>query len=158
MTSTEATAHAPSAASEQTMQWSDQFLVGFAPMDAVHEEFVGQLARLQTATDAELPEGLAEFSKHCAAHFAAEDNWMRETEFPPRDCHIDEHAAVLHSLQEVEAWLAGGDVAICRKLIAELADWFPKHTAHLDSALAHWMSKRNFGGKPVVLRRDVTLR
>ncbi len=40
------------------------------------------------------------------------------------------------------------------ELIAELADWFPRHTAHLDSALAHWMSKKNFGGKPVVLRRS----
>ena len=155
MTSTETTAPARS---DQTMQGKDEYAIGFPQMDAVHEEFVGQLARLQMASDAQLPEQLAEFSLHCAAHFQAEDNWMRETEFPPRDCHIDEHAAVLRSLQEVEAWLAGGDVAICRKLIAELADWFPRHTAHLDSALAHWMSKKNFGGKPVVLRRSLNLR
>ena len=70
---------------DHPMQWSDSYLIGFAAMDAVHEEFVGQLARLQTAADAELPERLAEFSLHCAAHFEAEDNWMRETEFPPRD-------------------------------------------------------------------------
>jgi hypothetical protein len=44
---------------------------------------------------------------------------------------------------------------LCRSLVQALVDWFPGHAAHLDSALAHWMFKRQFGGKPVVLRRTI---
>ena len=145
-------------APQPPMQWSDEYLLGYNPIDTVHEEFVGLLGQLQNADDAALPALLEQFAAHCVSHFETENTWMRETEFPPRDCHIDEHAAVLHSVREVQGLLAEGEVAICRDLVAQLADWFPKHADQLDSALAHWMTKRTLGGKPVVLRRGLKLR
>ena len=51
------------------------------------------------------------------AHFAAEDEWMRETDFPARDCHIDEHAAVLRSADEVLPQA----LAIAEKLAPEVS-------------------------------------
>ena len=51
--------------------------------------------------------------------------------------------------------IADGDVALCRDLTKALVDWFPGHATHLDSALAHWLSKQRFGGKPVVIRRNI---
>lgn len=140
------------------IQWSDEFLLGHGPIDAVHEEFVDLLGRLQSADDAALPALLDQFAEHCVRHFETENGWMVETEFPPRDCHIDEHAAVLKSVQEVQELLAQGNVAICRDLVAQLADWFPSHADHLDSALAHWLTKKRHGGKPVVIRRGLKLR
>jgi hemerythrin-like metal-binding protein len=140
------------------IQWGDQFLLGYGPIDTVHEEFVELLGRLQSADDAALPALLDQFAAHCTAHFDMENTWMVETEFPPRECHIDEHAAVLKSVQEVQELLAQGDVDICRALVAQLAVWFPQHADQLDSALAHWMTKKRLGGKPVVLKRGLTLR
>jgi len=78
---------------------------------------------------------------------------MQETEFPPRQCHMDEHAAVLASIAEVQEVVAKGNLVEARRLATALADWFPRHTAHLDSALSHWMSKLRWGAKPVVIRR-----
>lgn len=142
----------------EPMQWGDEFLLGYGPIDTVHEEFVGLLGRLQGADDASLPALLDQFAEHCTRHFEMENGWMIESEFPPRECHIDEHAAVLASVQEVRGLLAQGDVAICRELVTQLADWFPKHADQLDSALAHWMTKKRLGGKPVVVRRGLKLR
>ena len=34
---------------------------------------------------------------------------MEQTQFPPRQCHIDEHTAVLNSVAEVRALLAEGN-------------------------------------------------
>lgn len=141
-----------------SIQWSDAYLLGYGPIDAVHEEFVDLLGRLQSAADAALPALLDQFAEHCARHFGTENEWMVTSEFPPRDCHIDEHAAVLQSIHEVQELLAQGNVTICRELAAQLADWFPKHADQLDSALAHWLTKKRLGGKPVVLRRGLTLR
>lgn len=137
-----------------TLTWGDHLLMGYAPMDDIHQEFVDLISQLETADDAQLPALLQAMEVHLQHHFAEEDQWMNSTAFPPRDCHIDEHAAVLKSVAEVREKLAQGDVAVCRSLIAALADWFPGHATHLDSALAHWLFKQRFGGKPVVIRRS----
>lgn len=142
--------------SEQTLQWGSHQLLGHAEMDDIHEEFVELAGKLELASDSELPSLLAEMEVHLQQHFSHENDWMEQTAFPPRQCHMDEHAAVLKSVAEVREKLAAGDVAICRSLIQALIDWFPGHATHLDSALAHWLSKQRFGGKPVVLRRNVT--
>lgn len=115
-------------------------------------------AKLQQATDAELPARLEPFAEHAVRHFGEEDRWMEQTQFPARECHIDEHAAVLKSVREVQALLAQGHTGPCRRLAQELAQWFPGHADYLDSALAHWMCKQRLGGKPVVIRRDLNLR
>jgi hemerythrin len=141
-----------------TMDWKDDYLLGYGPMDDTHREFVDIVAALLSCADADLARHLDAFARHAQAHFAEEDAWMERTEFPPRQCHVDEHAAVLRSVHQVQQLVREGDVAEGRRLAAALADWFPGHAFHLDSALAHWMVKRSFGGKPVVLRRNVLAR
>ncbi len=138
------------------LTWQDNFTLGYGPMDATHEEFVAHVARLQAAPDAQLPALLDALIAHTRDHFEEENRWMRETQFPPGDCHVEQHDAVLASMSEVQQLLTNeGRVDLCRSLVQALAEWFPGHAAHLDSALAHWMFKRQFGGKPVVLRRTI---
>ncbi|WP_334151549.1 bacteriohemerythrin [Hyphomicrobium sp.] len=134
--------------------WSDAFLLGFDALDETHREFVSIVDALLTAPDADVKDLLAAFERHAESHFGQEDAWMRETDFPARECHIDEHAAVLKSVREVRELVAEGNLAIARDLAQELAAWFPGHADYLDSALAQWMVKRRFGGAPVVLKRN----
>ncbi len=79
---------------------------------------------------------------------------MRSTDFPALQCHADEHDAVMKSVREVQAVVAQGNCGEARSLARALADWFPGHADYMDSALAQWMSKKLFGGAPVVLRRN----
>jgi hemerythrin len=130
--------------------------LGYAPMDSIHEELDSLLLRARTTTDENYLALLVDIDNHLRAHFAEEDRWMRETDFPPRDCHIDEHAAVLRSSTEVLALAREGRPASGRGFVEELARWFPGHADYLDSALAAWMFKREHGGKPVVLHRNRT--
>lgn len=123
-------------------------------MDHTHREFVDCVAALQSAADADLPARLADFERHAVAHFEQEGQWMTSTSFPATQCHIDEHAAVLRSVHEVQALLLEGPKpALVRDLTQHLAAWFPGHADYMDAALSHWMSKRTHGGIPVVLRR-----
>jgi hemerythrin-like metal-binding protein len=137
----------------EALSWDDGMLLGHEPIDALHREFVDLVAVLQGCDDAMLPCALDRVIDHLRAHFGAEDESMRETGFPPRECHIDEHAAVLRSAEEVRARVAAGELDTGRSFAQALAEWFPGHAVHLDSALAHWLVKRRHGGKPVVLRR-----
>ena len=138
------------------LRWDDSYLLGYAPMDDTHREFVVALDALLASDDEQLAARLEAFQRHAKAHFDEEDRWMRGTGFPPAQCHIDEHAAVMKSVGWVLEAVRQGDLAEGRRLAAALADWFPGHAFHLDSALAHWMVKRAYGGKPVVLRRRAT--
>ena len=134
--------------------WHDQYLLGHAEMDETHKEFVELVSALLTVDDAELVPALAAFEAHVEAHFAQENEWMTKNDFPPKDCHIDEHNKVLASVHEVQQQLAEGDVEIVRALARALVDWFPAHADYLDSALATWLVKRTHAGAPLILRRN----
>jgi hemerythrin-like metal-binding protein len=150
--------HAPNDAQGSPITWTDAFALGFQPMDDVHHALVELLGKLQTARNEEVSALMAALREHLESHFAYENSLMISTEFPARDCHIDEHTAVMQSVVEVTGLLARGDFAVVGRLVQALVDWFPSHADHLDSALAHWMVKRKMGGKPVVIRRGLTLR
>jgi len=135
--------------------WHDGMLVGYAPIDAAHKEFVVRVAGVLSAADAEVAAALQALAIHACEHFAAEDQWMADSNFPARECHSAEHAAVLKSVAGVQARVAAGDAAAARSLASALAEWFPGHTDYLDAALAHWMCKQQHGGKPVVVRRSL---
>jgi hemerythrin-like metal-binding protein len=139
------------------MVWSDARLLGFTPMDDVHKEFYDVTLGLLTCSDATALNAIIEFEKHAISHFDQEDEWMRSTNFPPRDCHIDEHAAVLKSVREVKDAVEQGqvDAQAVHQLGLHLFSWFPGHADYLDSALAAWMTKQAMGGKPVVFRRTI---
>lgn len=140
------------------MEWDDDYLLGNPEMDAMHEEFVALVRAVQESPDEALHQHYLGLLDHLSRHFGAEDRMMIETEFPPRQCHMEEHVAVLNSAREVQVRLALGNAALCRNLVAELVSWFPKHAQHLDSALAHWISKRRLDGKPLIFKRRIAHR
>ena len=92
----------------ETLRWRDGFLLGHAPLDDMHREFVEVVAALQAAPDADLPAALARVTEHLVAHFAQEDDWMQTTGYPATECHVNEHAAVLATAREMPALLAAG--------------------------------------------------
>jgi len=64
-----------------SLDWSDALLLGYAPMDARHEEFVSVVSALEMANDADLPQRLAAVADHLRAHFEEENRWMTESDF-----------------------------------------------------------------------------
>ena len=135
--------------------WTDAFLLGHGPMDNVHREFVELVNNLLSCPDDEVLQHLQAFARHAESHFGDELKWMQETSFPPLQCHADEHAAVLKSVGEVLPLVEAGNIEIARRLATELARWFPGHADYMDSALAAWLVKQRFGGKPIVLKRGI---
>lgn len=147
----------PSHVTEGKLTWSDALLLGYPAMDETHQDFVRCVGALQSSPDTEFPARLRDTLTHCESHFEQEAGWMKSTDFPAAQCHIDEHEAVLRSLREAEEFLGrGGDLQRVRSIAAALVDWFPAHADYMDAALSHWMSKRKHGGAPVVLRRQGT--
>ncbi len=130
-------------------------MLGHGPIDEDHRQLVLLIAAVTECTPDEMPAAMDALSAHCMRHFAAEDALMLESGFPAHECHAGEHAAVLGSVHGVTQRVKAGDSEAGRALARALADWFPGHADYLDAALVHWLCKRRWGGKPVVLRRDL---
>lgn len=147
----------PTATPEQFV-WTDAYALGYPQMDDTHHEFVETVNAMLKASEDEFAAALDAFADHAQRHFDQEAEWMNSTNFPAAGCHIDEHSAVMKSVQDVRELIKSGHergIEIGRGLAEELVRWFPGHADYLDSALSHWMSKRTFGGKPVVVRRNL---
>jgi hemerythrin len=135
--------------------WNDTMLVGYAPMDAVHQEFIQHIDAVLRASAGDVAIAMRALQTQTRQHFDEEERWMNEASFPARGCHADEHAAVLRSVDDVCECVANGDMGAVRPLAEALLEWFPGHADYMDSALAHWMCKLRYGGAPLVIRRTL---
>jgi hemerythrin-like metal-binding protein len=133
--------------------WHDDYALGHQAMDETHHEFVACVHTLLTTDDENLENALEAFAEHARRHFDDEDASMRETAYGSAGCHIDEHAAVLRSLDEVRTMLADGRTEVVRSFARALVDWFPEHVRVMDQGLARWLVQRKLGASPVVIRR-----
>ena len=82
-----------------SISWSDLWLVGFKKLDDDHQGFVNIIQRMQEAPLHELAGLLDQFESIARSHFDLENRMMEDTQFPPKQCHIDEHDAVLKSVK-----------------------------------------------------------
>lgn len=135
------------------LAWHDGLLIGHSAIDQEHQEFAALIRNLSAASDSLLAVALELVLDSARTHFSREDELMEGSDFPPRKCHMGEHAAVLASMLAVKTRLEQGETEPVRRLAAELSRWFPAHVQHLDSALAHWICKQAAGAKPIVFRR-----
>ncbi len=133
-------------------EWREEFSVGVSSMDDTHLEFVECVDAMLRADDAGLPQALRAFTEHARSHFGQEDRDMQASAYGSAGCHVDEHAAVLRSAEEVRLALEQGRPQVVRAFAQALADWFPEHARVMDLGLARWLVQRRLGGSPVVIR------
>ena len=114
--------------------------------DPAHDALAAQIEALASAADDAIAPALATFERLAAEHFAEEDALMQDVRFASRDCHLDEHAAVLASVRQVRSMLAEGHREVARRLVRELARWLPEHVAALDAQLEQALFRQAHGG------------
>lgn len=101
---------------------------------------------LLTAEDGALELALDTLAEHAHRHFGEEDASMRERPYGSVGCHIDEHVAVLKSIDDVREMLARGRPEVARSFFAHaLMDWFPEHVHVMDQGLARWLIQHKAG-------------
>ncbi len=120
--------------------WSDRLRLNYAPMDATHEEFVALCAALADPDLTTFVRRLDALISHSIDHFEQENNWMRQYEFPPAQCHLQEHEAVLDIMREVRRRFTLGETDLAKSLAEELPHWFENHVDTMDNMLARYMS------------------
>ena len=126
----------------QQIEWTDTLVLGLAPMDETHQEFVACYNALAAAGEADFLARFDAFIAHTVAHFEQENAWMAAVNFP--GCHKAEHDRVLSVVRDVRKRAAEGDMALARRLVEELPPWFESHASGMDAALAFHLETIGF--------------
>lgn len=125
-------------------------------MDADHRRFGDLIEGLATASQSEAVDHLQRLRDFATEHFGVEDEELRQMSDSNASCHLDEHAAVLKSLNQVAEILKnepsrGG--GLIPGLVREFRRWLPEHVGSMDAAVAIARTKRRHGGAPVIIMR-----
>lgn len=121
--------------------WSERLCSNYAPMDDTHKEFVSLCAALSENQPETFLARLDALITHSIAHFEQENQWMRETGFPPAACHQREHDTVLEVMNEVRRRVELGEADLGQRLAEEMPMWFEHHVDTMDNMLAQFMAK-----------------
>jgi len=122
-------------------QWRDEYRVGFAPMDAIHEEFIGLLGQAIGSTGEDLERAFEALMLHTRDHFAYEEAQMESVALASRREHCDEHRRILAEMEFFYSKILSGRRSFARAYLQEqLPHWLRQHTATMDADLAARLS------------------
>jgi hemerythrin len=135
------------------------FSSGDTQLDADHRNIQNAIDVLCSAGDSARISALDELRKVVASHFETEDIDLQRMGDGNAKCHIDEHAAVLVSLDDVRIALVSRErdeefkSNLVSRLGTQLLQWLPMHVREMDTSLVKYRIAQRFGGAPVNLVR-----
>ena len=139
-------------------EWSEKLLTGDARMDHTHQEFADQLAALLATPPADQLPLYEAFVAHTVTHFAQEDRWMLATGFTEGNCHSDQHAMVLETMQAVVKHYQSGETDIINRMGEALGEWFGQHAQSMDAGLAQHLQSVGFDSATETLADPAAIR
>ncbi|HSR72736.1 MAG TPA: bacteriohemerythrin [Kiloniellales bacterium] len=127
------------------IEWRETFKVGVPSVDHEHEELIALLNRLheqlksreEAAGDKEtVLRFLGEVHAGIAAHFALEEQIMRECGYDQYADHKADHERLLDEIREImDRYEAAADTDYEGELSQHLRDWFTVHFRTKDARL-----------------------
>ena len=123
------------------LKWKDEYLLGMEALDYEHQDLFDCLNQIyeQCSRKADydtVADGLGRLQNRLAAHFALEENTMREMKNPHYAAHKAEHDRFL---DEVTGAVAAFDETFEHEDVDELAhrvqEWIVKHITTFDRQL-----------------------
>ena len=137
------------------MTTDSSLTLGDPALDREHAELQRLVVALMQAPADRVPAALDALRAHAGKHFELEDADLRRVGGANATCHLDEHAAVLRSLDEVREVLARPEppLDMIPRLAAELMRWLPEHVQVMDAGIASVRTKERLGGAPIQITR-----
>jgi hemerythrin len=138
------------------MNTASSLTLGDPALDEEHAQLQRLIDDLLQAPASGAVAALDALKAHAEKHFALEDADLRRIANPNASCHLDEHAAVLRSLDEVRAILLRPEPPppqLVLRLALELTRWLPEHVQQMDAGIASVRTKERFGGVPIQITR-----
>lgn len=126
--------------------WIDEYLLGVQEFDEHHQQLVKLLNASFDAFEANThPRGLTPILDalvdYATYHFAAEESWMTEHEYPKTAEHAKQHEMFSAKLVELQQACITGKITLNADLFSFLADWLAAHILESDADYGRYATK-----------------
>lgn len=129
-----------------TLEWRDEFLVGFDEIDNQHHELLAHINQLALMVSREDSSGIEETMQFLADyvhfHFDCEEKIMRDVNYPLMNEHLREHEKLVEQFLRLKAEITSGahdKLYLSFQIQLFLFDWFANHTTKTDRHLGKFI-------------------
>jgi hemerythrin-like metal-binding protein len=113
-------------------------VLGVEMMDQDHRRIEKMFEAASHAPDEDLPVLYRDIAKELAAHFAREEDFLRERQFPGLNCHLAQHNVLLAEMAHGEPpKAAGGELR--RRLLFVMPQLVLSHVTTMDRMAAAFL-------------------
>ena len=130
------------------MSWNEKMAVGVRLLDTDHQKLVGLLNELYDAvmkgqgkeTLGKVLDGLVDYTK---IHFAHEEKFFAQTNYPAAAAHKKEHDALTRQVLEVQKkYQSGRTVALSLEVMNFLKNWLVNHIQASDQKYGPYLNSK----------------
>jgi len=129
------------------IQWDDALSVGIESIDEQHKALIQRLAAMARAVEElegerEILRTLGFLIDYTQYHFAAEEELMKNAEYPGLNAQKTEHEAFKQMLRKMEEDLEeeGATKALAESINNFLISWLTKHIRKIDAPLGQFLA------------------
>jgi hemerythrin-like metal-binding protein len=121
----------------QFLKWEDTYNIGVKEIDIQHRGLFDIISRLKTSRNYET-EGkyflatLTQFIDYTKIHFATEERYMREAEYPKIVEHQQEHTEFMIEVMKLARDCENKEPDIEQKILDFLKNWYMAHILGTD--------------------------
>lgn len=140
------TSPSPAKKSNSLMEWSNDFVIGLKEIDGQHKKLVSIVNKLNEAMKAgrgkdHLGQIFDELKEYTVHHFATEEAYFEEFNYPGTIAHVAEHKKLVETVLQLEADFKRGKAALTNDVMLFLKDWLVKHIQGTDRKYAPHLLK-----------------
>jgi len=131
-------------------EWSDSFLLRVPMIDNHHKHLVSLLNATYDSFINNNPFDLNEMEQlindlhdYAVYHFGAEEQLMRDNDYPHLASHINEHASFLEKVISFKTGLQNNSNEMELKILQFLKDWLVTHILSVDKKFGFYLTMKD---------------
>lgn len=124
--------------------WNDSYCTGIAIIDSQHKSIVDQINNLIDNLDSEDKSHLSLeiiklLDRYSAEHFATEEKYMKNSDYPNIEAHIKQHHAFKMNAVKSAIKLVKGVETVPEETILYLRNWWSNHILKTDMEYKNYL-------------------
>jgi hemerythrin len=127
------------------MTWNETYLTNVSEADAQHEELFRMMNDLHDSLSADravIGEKLNALVQFVLNHFATEEKFMQETNYPNYDQHKEAHDKLVETVGGLQAKFNSGEAELTEEVTAFVRDWLYNHIPGTDKPYGPYLNEK----------------
>lgn len=129
------------------LAWNDRLSVNIKEIDDQHKKLVDMINTLHDAMKAQKAESVLmgivdSMKKYAASHFALEEKYMKQHNYPQYTAHKSEHDKFVAKVLQVEADCKSGKCTMSMDILNFLSNWLVGHIKGTDKAYGPFLNEK----------------